>query len=265
MSFEMALVVGSLAFGGGMVAGLLGAGGGVTMVPLLLYVPQMLGMGALDVKTVAALTIVQGFFASTSGLISHRNAGNVDKRIALGGGGLVLAGSLAGGVLSKWAPEVILLALIGLVTLAAAAAMLLPGDREAGAAVESEFHLRRLWPLSLLSVQGVLGGMVGLGGGFMAVPILYGMVNVPIRVAIGSSLALGWFGTIGGFMGKLVTHQVPLWLSVAVALGAVPGAQVGARLTRRVSGSHLRYLLVGLLVIISVRIWLEVVARVGLV
>jgi len=107
----------------------------------------------------------------------------------------------------------------------------------------------------------VMAGMVGVGGGFISTPVLNRLFHAPIRVAIASSLAMSWFGAMAGFLGKAVTGQVPLWLSVVVILGAVPGAQIGAVINRHVPRSYLRYAFASMLVIISVSIWVEVLAR----
>ncbi|MFC1935988.1 TSUP family transporter, partial [Chloroflexota bacterium] len=83
--------------------------------------------------------------------------------------------------------------------------------------------------------------------------------------AIGSALAMNWLSVTAGLVGKSVTGQVPLWLSVAVVLGAIPGAQLGALVNRRISRDYLRYLFVALMAVIVVRMWLEVLNRLGVV
>src|SRR4029434_6104970 len=75
------------------------------------------------------------------------------------------------------------------------------------------------------------------------VPLLMVVVGLPIRVTIGSSLAITALAATAGVAGKIVTGQVPLMPTLAVVLGAVPGAQVGAMVSRRLSGSNLRRVL----------------------
>ena len=264
MTFELGVVVALLGFGGGIVAGLVGISGAVLMIPLLLYGPPLLGVGELTVRTVAAIAIVQGLFASTSGLIAHRRSGYLNRRIAFIGGPLVAAGALAGGVFSRWAPEISLLAIFASMATLAIVIMLLPGGRDQ-AENEAGFQFPRAWRLGIFFPEGLMAGMVGVGGGFVTVPILNRIMRVPLRIAISNTLAMSWFGVSAGFIGKAVTGQVPLWLSVAVVLGAVPGAQLGAWLNRRISGAYLRYVLVVLLVVIAVRIWLETLTKAGVV
>ena len=67
-------------------AGLLGVGGAIVMIPLLLYVPPLLGVGRLDVKTVAAITMVEVFVAAASGVVAHGRRRAVNPRLAWVGG-----------------------------------------------------------------------------------------------------------------------------------------------------------------------------------
>src|SRR5262249_60222877 len=97
---------GSLLFGSGVigafVSGLPGVGGAIVMIPLLLYVPPLLGVGELDVKAVAAITMVQVFVAAASGVVAHGRHRAVNRRLAAAGGLAMAAGSLAGAVASGW-------------------------------------------------------------------------------------------------------------------------------------------------------------------
>ena len=252
-----------LGFGSGVVAGLLGVSGAVVTIPLLLYGPPLLGLGELTVRTVAAIAVVQGLFASSSAIIAHRRTGYVNRRIAVVGGVLAATGALAGGVLSKWVPEIYILAIFGIILSLATMVMLfpVPGIDLMG---EAEFRLRRPWRLGIFFPEGVMAGMVGIGAGVVTMPILNRFIGVPLRIAIGSNLAVTWFAVMAGFVGKAATGQVPLGLSVAVLLGTIPGAQVGAALNHHLPARYLRYLFVALLVVIAVRIWLEVLARAGI-
>jgi uncharacterized membrane protein YfcA len=62
---ETLLLIAGLGAVSGLLSGLLGIGGGIVMAPLLLYLPPVFGLEALDMRTVAGLTIAQGFAASS--------------------------------------------------------------------------------------------------------------------------------------------------------------------------------------------------------
>ncbi|MBI4339190.1 MAG: sulfite exporter TauE/SafE family protein [Chloroflexi bacterium] len=259
MTIQLGLAVSLLALGGGVVAGLLGISGAVLMVPLLLYAPALLGLEALTVKTVAALAIVQGLFAASAGIVTHGRNGYLDRRIAVIGGAFVGAGALVGGALSRWAPDVLLLAVFAVVATLAVALMM--ASQRGSGVPEDGFQFHRPWRLGVFLPEGLTAGMVGVGGGFITLPVLHRIFGVPLRVAIASALAMSWFGAFAGFLGKAITGQVPLLLSVAVVLGAAPGAWLGAWISTRLSRHSLRYLFVALLVLIALSLWWQVFTR----
>jgi uncharacterized membrane protein YfcA len=124
---------------------------------------------------------------------------------------------------------------------------------------EAKPHRRRL----IMAVTGGVGlaaGLVGAGGAFLLVPLLLVVVGVPIRVTIGSSLAITAFAATAGVAGKLVTHQVPLVPALLVALGALPGAQLGGLASQRLSGVALKRILFVVIVLTGVRVWWDVLA-----
>ncbi|MBI4200599.1 MAG: sulfite exporter TauE/SafE family protein [Chloroflexi bacterium] len=255
------LVVAGLSFGGGVVTGLLGGGGALVMVPLLLYGPPLLDVGVLPVKTVAAIVIVYGVCATASGIVAYYRRRQVSLTVAGAAGGLIAGGALLGGVLSKWTPDALLLAAFA--TMATLGAVLMLPSGGPSHAPSGGYRLRRPWVLGLFFPEGVLAGMVGVGGGFLTVPVLHVFMAVPLRMAIGSSLAVSWFGLSAGLAGKLVTGQVPFWLSLAAAIGGVGGAQLGVLVNRRIRAAYLRHMLVGLLVVVAVRFWWETLSRAG--
>jgi uncharacterized membrane protein YfcA len=243
---------------GSFVSGLVGVGGAIVMIPLLLYVPPLLGVGRLDVKTVAAVTMVQVFVAAVSGMIAHGRHRAVNRRLAWVGGTAMAAGSLAGAVVSKYVPERALLIVFGVMVAAAFVLMFLP---EPAADVTTPAEDKPYNPGLIATVTGTVGiaaGLVGAGGAFLLVPLLLVVVGVPIRVTIGSSLAITAFAATAGVVGKLVTHQIPLWPSVLVAFGAVPGAQLGAAMSRRLSGVALKRVLFIVIVLTGVRVWWDI-------
>src|SRR5260370_17420887 len=71
MTLAFALTLVLLGGVGAFVAGLLGVGGAIVMIPLLLYVPPLLGVGSFDVKTAAATTMAQVLGAAGSGVVAH--------------------------------------------------------------------------------------------------------------------------------------------------------------------------------------------------
>ena len=261
MSAAFGAALFALGLVGAFVAGLLGVGGAIVMIPLLLYVPPLLGVGALDVKAVAGITMVQVLVAALSGVIAHRRVRAVSAELAWVGGLSMAAGSLTGALASKVVPERLLLALFGVMTLAALALLFVPRE-ETGQPTFADtvtFSRRRAAAVSL--AVGLAAGLVGAGGAFLLVPLLLVVVGIPIRVTIGSSLAITAVSALTGVLGKLVTGQILWGPALVVAAGAAPGAQLGALVSRRLSGVRLKQVLFVVVLASTIRVWWDLLTR----
>jgi len=89
-------------------------------------------------------------------------------------------------------------------------------------------------------VTGLAGGLLGVGGGFVMVPAMVYLLKTPQREANGTSLAVIVPVALVGATVLGRGHQVDVEVAIALAIGAVGGAVVGARMTRRVSDAGLR-------------------------
>jgi len=257
-----ALVLVLLGVVGAFVAGLLGVGGAIVMIPLLLYVPSLLGVGVLDAKAVSGVTMTQVFVAAVSGMIAHRRRRVVNTELARTGGLAMAAGSLVGSLASKHASAEALLIVFALVATGAAGLMLVPVDlMDRPLVTEQHVRPKRLRVVLVTAGVGLVAGFIGAGGAFLLVPLLLVVVGIPIRVTIGSSLAITSLAAVAGVVGKLATGQIPYAAAAAVALGAVPGAQFGAAVAARLPGERLRLLLLAVIVISAARLWWDVLSR----
>jgi uncharacterized protein len=259
LGFLIVLLVLSLL--GALVSGLLGVGGAIVMIPLLLYGPPLLGVGRLDMRDVAAITMVQVFAAAAAGMLAHRRHRAVNPELAWVGGIAMAAGSLMGALASKLVSESALLLVFAVMVTAAAVLMLLPTPATDMLTPVEQRPFRRRLTMVVASGVGVGAGLVGAGGAFLLVPLLLVGVGVPIRVTIGSSLAITALAATAGVVGKLLTGQIPLLPALVVAVGAVPGARVGAALSRRLSGAALKRALFVIILMTGVRVWWSVLGR----
>lgn len=258
MSLAFAAVLLVLGAVGAFVSGLIGVGGAIVMIPLLLYVPPLLGVAALDIKHVAAVTMVQVFVAAASGMIAHGRHHAVNRRLALVGGGAMAAGSLVGAVASKYVPERWLLLVFATMVTVAIVLMLLPEPvPDVTAPADVKEYSAALTALTAGGV-GIVAGLVGAGGAFLLVPLLLVVVGVPIRVSIGSSLAITAVAATAGVIGKAVTGQIAVPPALVVAASALPGAQLGAAASRRLSGRALKRALLVVTVLTGIRVWWNV-------
>ena len=257
MSAALIAAMAALGAIGGVLAGLLGFGGGVLMFPLLYYVPPLMGLSRLDAQTVAAMVISQVFFSSLVGGVAHWRGGHVQGRLAFVAGAVSAVGSFAGGIASKWASERFLLLLFGVVTLCVLLMMFLPApnhDDDTGAIGAPS--LPNI-PLACYSLAiGIVIGFLGAGN-FVFVPLLIYVFKVPTRAAIGSTLFIALMNSATGFVGKLMTGQIPL-IAVAVILGAAIGAIAGEKAHRHFSTQALRIVYAAMVLLITIRIWLTI-------
>ncbi len=251
----------------GFLSGLLGVGGGVLLTPILM----MIGIR----PSVAAASGVNAIVAtSSSGLAAHFRLGNVDLKL----GSVLLFGGVAGasmGVLlikllralgvAGFVITVTYIVVLGI----SGIYMFVDGlQRLKGGSVVTKSQstssvpgiLRRLpfqmnfpcsgvrhsvlLPFSLCTLVGILTAIMGVGGGFLVVPLMTGLLGVPVRVAVGTSLFQILFTSADTtLMQAIENHTVDLVMALLLALGSTVGAQIGARVSRFLRGEQLLILL----------------------
>jgi uncharacterized membrane protein YfcA len=246
---------------GAFVAGLLGVGGAVVMIPLLLYVPPLLHVGQLDMRAVAGMTMVQVFVAAMSGMLAHRRARAVRGDIVWIGGVSMALGSLAGAFASAHVSPRFLLLVFALMT-TAAIALVLATMETFGLRPPADTGRFSRWRVAAVAlVVGLCAGLVGAGGAFLLVPLLTVVVGVPLRVTIGSSLGITALAATTGLVGKAATGQVPWLLAIIVSAAAVPGAQLGAYVSRRLPLRALRAALFVVVLATAIVAWWDLLRR----
>lgn len=214
----------------GVAFGLLGGGGSILTVPIFVY-----ALGT-EPKPAIAMSLAVVALTSAIGAIGHWRAGHVNLRVGAIFAGVAMVGTVVGTRLSAFVPGVVQLVLLALLMATAAVVMLRgrPHDAEPPS-------LRLGLPALVAAAAGVgmLTGLVGIGGGFLIVPALVAL-GVPIRDAVGSSLAIICVNALTGFLG--LAGRVPVdWRAVAlVAAGTAPGIAAGVALQPRVRPRELR-------------------------
>ncbi len=264
----------------GLLSGLFGVGGGFLMTPLLI----MFGIPS----TVAAATDSnQIVAASTSGTYAHWRVGNVDFKMGL----YLLIGGFAGGLLGVQAIKilkatgnadfaikmtyVLLLGSVGTYMFIESLSSMRKKKVDTGAKPEKEsafaLALKRLplqtrfeksgvthsllLPVIFGGFVGVLGAIMGVGGGFLMVPIMVYILRMPMHVVVGTSLFQILFNCIEvTFLQAYTNHNVDFVLAVLLLLGSTIGAQVGAVFGRRLKGEQLKVILAGIVLAVTVKI-----------
>ena len=91
------------------------------------------------------------------------------------------------------------------------------------------------------AVAGFMSGYVGVGGGFIMVPLFVSMLGIPMRLASGTSLTAVCILAIPGVIEQAVLGNIDYMVGVAMMVGSIPGAIVGANLVKRVPERALRF------------------------
>ena len=243
----------------GFLSGLLGIGGGIVMFPLLLYAPPFLGLGAIDVKSITGLTMVQGFFSALAAMFYYHKNALVNKALVITLGFSLFLSSLIGSLISKQVPDGPLLMVFGVLAFIAAAMMLIPRTYERDDLTEDTVVFHRPTAIAIGIVLGFSIGLVGQGGAFILIPTMLYVLKVPLRVALGSTLAIGLFSSSAGLVGKVATGQVPFLMTLPLIIGAIPAARWGSIVGKKTNTKFLRWLLAAIISATAVKVWMDII------
>ncbi len=225
----------------GVALGIFGSGGGIVVVPALVYL--------LHLSPKEAIAMGLGIIAITAVLsaLDHWRAGNVDWRAATTFGPIGMVGTYAGARLGAVVPARFQLGLFAVVMYLAAFRML-----RKTALITRE---TRDTHVALLVVAGagvgLLAGIVGVGGGFLIVPALVLLARVPMKLAVGTSLAVVSLNSVSGFVGYMGTVTINYALMGAFAAVTVLSSFTGARMARRWQAETLKRTFAWCLVVVA--------------
>lgn len=216
----------------GLTLGLLGSGGSILTVPVLVYIvgePEKLAIAeSLGIVTMISLV----------GMIPFALKGLVDWRSVLYFGVPGMAGAYGGAYLSKFMPGTVQLLLFAGVMLLAAL-MMFRRTTPAAAAPRVRHAAWKIVAEGL--VVGVLTGLVGVGGGFLIVPALVLLGGLPMRLAVGTSLAIIALKSISGFYkyidvleeaGESIDWQLVFLFGAIGIVGSLVGKVVGEHVSQ---------------------------------
>ena len=267
---EQVLVL--LALGGivGFLSGVFGVGGGWLMTPLLIFI------GVPPTFAVAA-SANQLVGASVAGTIAQWRRGNIDLAMAM----VLLAGGIAGSILGVWVfsllrrvgqvelfisiAYVVMLGSLGAFMLTESARAILFKPKEVrrklhqhnflhGLPFKMRFRRSKLYisaivPVAIGFAGGFLSAVMGVGGGFLMVPAMIYLLDMPVALVPGTSLFQIIF--VAASVTVLQAYQngtVDIVLALLLLLGGVVGVQLGTRVGARLKGEYFRAIL-GLLVL----------------
>jgi uncharacterized membrane protein YfcA len=276
ISINLFLLIGAGA-GVGFLSGLLGVGGGFLLTPILIMI-------GIPPTVAAASDSCQIVAASSSGVAAHFRLGNVDYKM----GGILLLGGLTGAAIGVRVIKALrmlgnadlLITVTYIVVLGAVGGSMFvaslrslrrgPTMTKGHRVVKRNPLLAKLpfqmkfphsqvehsifMPFVLCAMVGVLAAIMGVGGGFMMVPMMVYLLRMPPHVAVGTDLFQILFTCAGvTFMQATTNFTVDIMLALLLAAGSTIGAQVGARASKYLRGEQLLIILASMALIVTVR------------
>lgn len=278
-----------LMFGGavGLLSGLVGVGGGFLITPLLIFI----GVPPIVAVATGAAQIVG---TSAAGSYAHWRLGNIDFKIGI----FLLLGSWTGGSVGVFVARalhqrgdfgniviflyVVLLGIVGISMLieslravwgGPAALASGPSEPRLGARLAalmarlpaqtdfpvSALRTSLLVPLLLGAAVGVLTSLMGVGGGFIMVPVMIYLLKMPTKVVVGTSLFQLLFTTaVVSALQAGVNHAVDPFLALILILGSALGTQWGIRLGVRMPPERLRLVLALVVVAVTLKMLADI-------
>jgi uncharacterized membrane protein YfcA len=241
----------------GILGALLGLGGGIFLVPaltLLFHLPIRVAVG----------TSLVGVIATSAGVaaVAPRGRG-ADVGLALRLEVATTAGAIAGGWLAGLVSAQALSILFACVVFFTAGYLLYKArGQDKRGLPERLFHqdyYPRHWPagLSVASLAGMVSGLLGVGGGFIKVPVMYAIMEVPLGVATATSnfmVGITAAASVFVYYGRGDVHPLVV---IPTALGVFVGAMLGVYVLLRLRVAWVRTGLIGLLLLMGAQMLLQ--------
>ena len=190
----------------GILAGLLGVGGGIVIVPVLFFLFQSFGVSADSAMLVATATSLATIVpTSISSIRSHHKKGNVDAELLKRWALFILIGVLVGSWLVTRVEGTLLTMLFGVIATLSALNMLFRTNKSA---LFQQLPNKQGQAIMGSSV-GFFSAMVGIGGGTISVPLLT-LYNYPAHKAVGTAAAIGLIISLPGALTMLALGSTPI-------------------------------------------------------
>lgn len=230
---------------------LIGAGGGFVLVPLLLlFYPSE------SSATIASISLAVVFFNALSGSIAYARARRIDYYSGLLFALVAVPGAILGALSTSYIPRRFFDVMIGVFMIAGATFLFWrPGEKAVewkgarrGAferriveadGTEHVFSFSRRLGIAISFVVGYLSSLLGIGGGFIHVPVLVQLLNFPVHLATATSHFILAIMALAGTATHILTgaFQSGFRRTIMLSVGVVIGAQLGARLSSRIQGA----------------------------
>ena len=231
LTIAIGLVIGAL-------VGLLGGGGSILAVPALVY------LAGQDLQQAVATSLLVVGITAVVAVLPRLRERQISWRIGLLFGVAGAATAFTGAAVNRVLPDELTLALFAVVMVGAGVRMLQekPATGTACAVDGGRVNWRRCLPRTLSGglVVGFLTGLLGVGGGFLIIPVLVLALGLPMPTAIGTSLVVVALNSAAGFAAHAGEATLDVPVTLAFTAAAVVSAVAAGRLGARVDTDRLR-------------------------
>ena len=250
---------------GGLMAGLLGVGGGIVMVPVMATVFQLMGMPTeiimhMAVATSLAVIVPTGLSSARS----HAKRGAVAKDLLVLWAPAMVIASFIGGISAGFYSAFVLRFIFGVMAFFIAINSVVPLQKKLMGGLSASPITHRLSAAFI----GYISSLMGIGGGSLSVPTMT-VLGTPVHTAVGTSSALGVFIALPAASGFIISGwgvaglpaysigYISLPAMAALAVGAIMFAPVGAFIAHKLSAVLLKRVLAIYLLIVGTRMIIQ--------
>jgi uncharacterized membrane protein YfcA len=236
----------------GTFGGLLGIGGASILVPALTLI------FGLPIHLAIGVSLLNNVIVSLAATMRYRKQGLLNRKAIFMMNAGSIAGIAIGTFLATRSPESMLKVMFGSFLLFMAANGILHRNAVEGEPMREPSARERAGLSGLGFIMGLLGAMLGLGGGTVAVPVLNGLFRMPIKHAIANSLATiivsSSLGAIIYFWLSsctLFSAEEAMLTAATIIPGSAAGARAGAIISGRLHAKYIKYIFYALLLYIA--------------
>ncbi|MFX0089891.1 MAG: sulfite exporter TauE/SafE family protein [Candidatus Hodarchaeota archaeon] len=265
LPWYMAFAVSLMSIGIGCLSTMIGIGGGSLLIPVLVMI------FGVDIHTAVAVSMFMIVFSKISGTIAYGRKNVVDYRVGLTFGLTTAIGAFLGALLSAQIESLELQAIFGAVLAVTSLTMIIranSGEKEAGECESKRFSWKReivdaegkrrqyivqIIP-SLIAgfFAGLIGGLLGLGGGTIIVPVMVFICGMPMHIAVATSTFTIVIVGVSGTIGHVIFGSLDIVLGIIVIIGSSIGAYLAPRIALSISSKKLKIIFGVFLILVAI-------------
>ena len=233
----------------GILASIVGIGGGVLFVPTLYFIFN------LEIHKAVGTSLFAILFLSSSAAYRYLKQKQINYKVAFCLEVPTATGAYISSIISHMMPEDVIRVLFAIV-LYIASIELIRKNKDGVKSNGSDIRInkRRLILGMIISfTAGLIAGSTGISGGVIKTPTMIIIVGLPTKIAIGTSSLMVFFTALAGVIGHSQVQHVNYMYGFLLGVGAMVGAQIGARLCLKVRSRILRVLLGVILILVATR------------